>query len=249
MNKNLPMPQKNKFMAKLKKMIFIALSSIGLAGNITAPVQASQTNKTQEFNSKENNFIDSLKVKSESEQIADRLVELRQEKGLGQYSQITGQAEKVRKKLVKLFDAVNENFDMNAKRKGIQAISKEEYKNNLIYTIENLDDIIFIDDLDANNQYTEYFRNDSDVEAYYMDTNEIVIKKGHASAYVLVHEIQHSIQYAGEKDVGYSWEFYKKDLDDNLNKNEKNNFKLEKIREDDIFAYSSYFRVLFKERT
>ena len=62
-------------MAKLKKILFVALSSIGLARNMTPQVEASELNvtKVNEINEKKNSFEESIKVVSESEQIVDRI--------------------------------------------------------------------------------------------------------------------------------------------------------------------------------
>ena len=56
-NNNLPVPSKNKFIIKLKKDIFIVLSSLGIANNltITAAADTPVVNVEQEI-STENDF-------------------------------------------------------------------------------------------------------------------------------------------------------------------------------------------------
>ena len=112
MNENLPVPQKNKFITKLKKMLFVVLSSVGLAGNMTTPVEASEydTIKVHELDEK-NDFKENLKVASESEQIVNQLIENRKEKGLGEYSQITGEADRVKEQLVALFEGIDNFYE------------------------------------------------------------------------------------------------------------------------------------------
>ena len=249
MKQNLPVPQKNKFIAKLKKMIFIALSSIGLAGNITAPVQASQTNNIQEANSKENSFKENLKVKTESERIADEMIKFRKVKGLGEYSQITNQGESVKEQIVQLFDTVDKNFDRNAKRKGSNEISKNEYKNSLIQTIKRVSDIIFVDDINADNEYAEYFRNKSTVTAYYSGANNIIALRGDCTdAYTMVHELQHAVQNYGQRAASYRKKAYLENLKKSMKENNNNDLDIEELNEENFFLNSTAFWSIFCER-
>ena len=258
MNENLPVPQKNKFITKLKKMLFVVLSSVGLAGNMTTPVEASEydTIKVHELDEK-NDFKENLKVVSESEQIVNQLIENRKEKGLGEYSQITGEADRVKEQLVALFEGIDKNFDRNAKQKGTQAIDKNDFKKSIINLLENLNDVVFVDDLDGDNEYANYFKDKPSVGAFYrQETNVIALqpeyltfagkrissdmKKYKGQPYIFVHELQHSAQLSGKENASYQENIYTYNSEDD-------ELSLKKVSEDNFFLYSSYLDSLLRE--
>ncbi len=60
--------------------------------------------------------------------------------------------------LVQTLNKIDENFDRNASKKGTLAVTKEEYKENFINTILNINDIIYADMQGEENQYTLYLK-------------------------------------------------------------------------------------------
>lgn len=211
---NLPIPAKNKFIIKFKKAIFIVLSSLGIANNITITAAAEKpiSNIEQEYNAK-NNFKENLKVNlnKKNETIIDEILKRREEKGLGNWSQETAYEDKVKQLLVTTLDELDKNFDTNASKRGTNAVNKEEFKNYIIYLIENLDDIIYVDSRDGTqNQYIESFRLKQNTTAFYtresskndlgvIPKNVIVLngeKLENTSHYhTIIHEVIHSSQF------------------------------------------------------
>lgn len=133
-----------------------------------------------------------------------------------EYSKDTGCGDKVKQMLIGTLDKMDENFDMNASKKGTLAISKEEYKNNFIDTISNLDDIVYADMKDKN-QYTLYFEENPKVGGVYT-TKQIKNKLGTIPgniillpdeenakipyAYTMLHEGKHPEQeHKGDSDT------------------------------------------------
>lgn len=213
-NSNLPIPTKNKFILKFKKTIFIVLSSLGLANNITnaAAAEKAISNIEQEYNI-ENNFKENFKVNlnKKNETIVDGILKKREEKGLGNWSQETDYEDKVNQLLINTLDKLDENFDMNANKRGTNAVNKKEFKNYIISLIENLDDIIYVDPRDGTqNQYVERFRLNENTTAFYtrdsikndlgvIPKNVIVLngeKLEKQNSYdTIIHEIIHSSQF------------------------------------------------------
>lgn len=213
-NSNLPIPSKNNFILKLKKAIFIVLSSLGLANNITITAAAEKpiSNIEQEYNT-ENNFKENLKVNltKKNETIIDGILKKREEKGFGNWSQETAYEDKVKQLLVNTLDKLDENFDMNASKRGTSAVNKEEFKNHIISLIENLDDIIYDDPRDGTqNQYIERFRLKPDSVAFYARESSkndlgvipknIIVLNGEKlettiSYDTIIHELIHSSQF------------------------------------------------------
>lgn len=213
-NSNLPIPSKNKFILKFKKTIFIVLSSLGLANNITnaAAAEKAISNIEQEYNI-ENNFKENFKVNlnKKNETIVDGILKKREEKGLGNWSQETDYEDKVNQLLINTLDKLDENFDMNANKRGTNAVNKKEFKNYIISLIENLDDIIYVDPRDGTqNQYVERFRLNENTTAFYtrdsikndlgvIPKNVIVLngeKLEKQNSYdTIIHEIIHSSQF------------------------------------------------------
>ena len=141
-NNNLPVVQNNNFKTKIRKAIFILLSSLRIATSIdpTTTYAKEKTNieKTMDSHDRQNNrdkFLNELKVdvSKNNEKIVDELVKSRGE----EYSIDTGNGEKVKEILVKTLDKIDENFDRNAKKKGkMVSFTKEEFKNNYISLID-----------------------------------------------------------------------------------------------------------------
>lgn len=211
-NDNLPVSSKNNFMAKLRKAMFVFLSSVGLASNITTLTYAQTEKQAIEINYKKpkDNFKDSLKVdfNSQNKKIIQEILNDREEKGLGQYSQDTGAHEEVKSLLLYMLNMIDKNFEMNASKRGKLAITKEEYKNEIISLIKNIDDIISVDKGGLENQYTEYFKERPLARAFYtigdikndlgvIKKNRIVFRKTkdlEILVYRIIHEITHSKQ-------------------------------------------------------
>lgn len=190
------------------------LSSLGIANNITITSAAEKpiSNIEQGYNT-ENNFKENLKVNlnKKNETIVDGILKKREEKGLGNWSQETAYEDKVKQLLINTLDKLDENFDMNASKRGSNAVNKEEFKNYIISLIENLDDIIYVDPRDGTqNQYIERFRLNQDITAFYtresikndlgvIPKNVIVLngeKLEKKNSYdTIIHEVIHSSQF------------------------------------------------------
>lgn len=77
-----------------------------------------------------------------------------------EYSKDTGYGNRVKQILIEILDKIDENFEMNASKKGILAVTKEEYKNDFINEITNVEDIVYAN-MNEENQYTLHFKQNS----------------------------------------------------------------------------------------
>lgn len=118
-----------------------------------------------------------------------------------EYSKDTGYEGEVRQILIKTLNKIDENFDMNASKKGTLAVTKEEYKNDFIDAILSVDDIVYTN-MDDENQYTLHFQKDPIVSATYVRTqaknklgtipeNIIIATNRNDIIYDMMHETAH----------------------------------------------------------
>lgn len=84
-----------------------------------------------------------------------------------EYSKDTGYEGKVREILIQTLDRIDENFDMNASKKGTLTVTKEDYKHDFIDAILSVDDIVYTN-VDDENQYALFFQEDSTISATYI---------------------------------------------------------------------------------
>lgn len=117
-----------------------------------------------------------------------------------EFSKDTGYGEKIRQILVQALNQMDQNFPMNASKKGTLAITKEEYKNHFIEAILSVDDIIYAN-RDDENQYTLFFEkqpvsatytvSQSKNELGMIPENIIMITNRDDMIYSLLHETVH----------------------------------------------------------
>lgn len=105
---------------------------------------------------------------------------------------------------------------MNASKKGILAITKEEYKKDFINAISNLYDIIYADMKGEENQYTLYLKKYNATGLYIREpdknrlgnipANIIIINSENDNIYYSeMHEIKHSEQKKADSDIFASY--------------------------------------------
>ncbi len=203
-NDNLPVVKNNKFKTKVRKAIFIVLSSLRIASSIT-PTTAYAKEKTdieqpvdkQDRKSGRENFIQEVLVKKINENIVNQLVESRGQ----EYSLVTGKGEKVKEILIDTLDKIDKNFNMNAKKKGKLALMKEKFKDDIISLVDDLNDIVLTDPKEEN-EYAEYFRANTPVAAVYFNGDNVISmnerKCSEHIEYTLIHEIAHKKQKSAE---------------------------------------------------
>lgn len=209
-NNNLPVVKNNNFRTKMRKAIFIILSSLRIASSIGPTVDASaKTNaeETIEYNDRQNRrekFIEGITIRKINENIVNQLVERRGQ----EYSLVTGKGEQVREILIKTLDKIDENFNKNAKKKGKMAFGKEEFKNEYIELIGDLNDIFCVGKDTKENQYKEYFDSrelalvsgvyfaeEKQMNSGTIPENSVLIKDyGRDIEYIMIHELTHKKQ-------------------------------------------------------
>ena len=207
---NLPVVENSNFRTKIRKAIFIFLSSLRIASSIVPTLNANaktNTFETMEKNDRQTNrekFIQDLSIRKNNENIVNKLIEDRGQ----EFSTETGKEEKVKEILIKTLNKIDENFDRNAKKKGKMAFTKEKFKSDYISLISNLDDIVCIGKDTNENQYTQYYKDRKlalPTAIYFKDDivndlgtisgNTILIKEyGKNIEYTLIHELTHKRQ-------------------------------------------------------
>ncbi len=129
-----------------------------------------------------------------------------------EYSKDIGYEDKIRKTLIETLDKIDENFNMNASKRGTLALTKEEYKNDFIDAILSVDDIVYTN-MDDENQYTLYFQENPTVSGAYVKTQVknklgtipeniiIIANRSDIKPYMLMHETAHVHQQSRSSDI------------------------------------------------
>lgn len=208
---NLPVIKNSNFRTKVRKAIFILLSSLRITTSIAPTTYANEkTDFKETIDNNRKEFLSQFKVdvSKNNVKIVDEIEKNREQ----EYSIATGNGEKVKEVLVNTLDKIDENFDRNASKKGkLAAFNKEEFKQRYVSLINELDDIVYVEKDDSPNQYTEYFNKDSifggaPVACYVnkeitndlgkIPSNIVIMKEGQDLEYIFVHELTHEDQNA-----------------------------------------------------
>ena len=131
-----------------------------------------------------------------------------------EYSKDTGYENKVKQILIETLDKIDENFEMNASKKGTLAVTKEEYKNEFIKRISIVDDIVCTN-MNDENKYTLCCKENSAKGVYTTEQrknklgsipkNIIIVINDDDVINIIIHETTHPEQKEKDSDILVSY--------------------------------------------